>query len=230
MKRKAVKDCVVYKKKKFQKKYKKATLWNDQYFMKKVPKIAGVDYSIQISQSLPGFVCVNAPLKGSSENDRIGTRIVMKGININAILYPNDINTNKFNNTIRLSLVYDTNANGSLPTGYANGSNDPGYIYNGTSPKDLTIFNNRARFQVLWTQMYDLIGTQITANQISYNLSFQKFVKMNKIVSFNNQNSGTVADIISGSLLLCFTGLNLSGAPDSTTRLLADTRVYFYDA
>lgn len=178
-----------------------------------------------------GFTCLNDPVVGASFFQRIGNKMFMKSVQVHFQLQPG---STAVTDVVRVMLIYDKQTNASFPTlasilGDANAGA-------GTDVQSFKNIANVDRFKVLrdWyitTPAVTVVATAVTqlgpADYINQALQVNEFVNLRGLETLYNQNnSGTVADITTGSLLL----LTLSStASTGTWNCVGRTRVRYSD-
>lgn len=162
----------------------------------------------------PVINAVFVPIQGDDIVNRIGRRVTLKSFQLHGDFYV--ANSKSLVNSIAVpsqsisvALVWDKQPNNALAAF--------GDIFT-TSNTPLSMLNmsNTERFTVIkrdWLT-FDPMITLATPDG-SWNNTIQHhevFVKLNKEVHFNASNTGTIGDITTGALLLCFVGSNAAGA------------------
>jgi len=150
-------------------------------------------------------VPINLLASGTAVNERVGRKVVLKSCLVNfTVKNVIGVNTNALQGAIvKVSLIYDSQPNGAIaPAAY----ND---IYSTAHPTSPLNLNNRDRFKVLWSK-YAQIGSYLISGAGSLATGAPQhairtcFKKMNLPVIFGGAG-GSIGDIQTGALLLCFT-------------------------
>lgn len=173
---------------------------------KKVSDIQTAPYGVSIAG---GMTLLHLPVLGSDYNQRIGRKTLVKSIYIrgrvaitNFIIQPPGVSTIIPTGQARLIVFIDKQPNGAVPL--------IGDLLNTAEPGSQLNLNNRDRFQIITDKIYsfDASLTNGTSyaffNQTQYNIKIYKKVSIETI--FNGTNGGTIADINSGAIYMCWVG------------------------
>lgn len=161
---------------------------------------------------------------GTDSNQRIGRRINMKSILMRYIL-DSDFTQNVY---FRTMVVIDMQTNAALPTWLD--------IFTEQSAVCLNNLNNRDRFRIILDRQ-EMIEAGISGQAVTGGNSnaggptivFNKaYKKMNYTTTYNQGNNGTIADIQTGSLLLC-TIATVTGVGSGGYSVQVRTRIRFTD-
>lgn len=108
-------------------------------------------------------------------------------------------------------------------------------ILNSATAQAQTNLSNRDRFRILRdhtgvfdAMVYNTTATQAVAAWGKTVQNFEYYTKFSGKTTFNATNGGTIADISSGALYLCFIGTVAAGT-DTDTNVYYTTRVRFTD-
>jgi hypothetical protein len=158
------------------------------------------------------FACLNGLFVGSALNQRVGRKITAKALDISLLF--NVTGPNERGTHIRTVIVYDRQNNGentpsftSLYTG----------VYSATmsNPTDAVMaprnLSNIARFSVLMDKRIELVGNMSGSSTFSASWPQEALVKhigMVRETQYNEGNTGTSADIMSGALWLLIYSTN----------------------
>lgn len=185
------------------------------------------------------YSAMNYPLTGAGYYNRIGNRISMKSAELKIQFFGTGATTGNLAGCMyRIMLVYDSQANGSAP-----GASD---LLSATNTAGTQTFsylaginmNNRDRFLILKDWFFNTctegdgsasdprtVKSSITS---SMNPSIPRclkwYVKLKGLETLFKQSTGAIADIATGSLLLCWVS---STGP--TLSAFANVRLRFYD-
>lgn len=194
----------------------------------------------------------NALKAGSRGYNRVGRKINMVGLDLrvelaNRPITIGDATLNNTLNTYKISLVYDKDSNGVLPTprdiwemtdpvtGLPTGSYD---VKSADIPRNL---NHLKRFTVLkewrWTKLWDPLDATVSIQSLTTATmftsanpsgSFREYIKLNDlpVVFDTNIDSTTITGISSGSLFLVTQG---PGNVEADLSATVTSRLYFYD-
>lgn len=170
-----------------------------------------------VGAAFAGFTCLNAIGQGSAFYERVGSKIVIKTIQLNANVYC----PATYSGVVRVALVYDRQSNGAAPaiTDVFNS-----YTFSGTSGLiDGSGINmqNRSRFQVIRDQFFNLDAAQSLFHHIKW------FCKGRWEVEYKS-NTGAITDIATGSLLL-FAWLGIPGGAGNPVLADVVARIRYYD-
>lgn len=149
-------------------------------------------------------LCMNLMASGTNVSQRVGRKVDIKSILLNFNIFNSKIVSAGAPQgaIVRVSLVYDSQPNGAVA--------EPAYtdIYAADHPTAPLNLNNRDRFRVLWTKVGQ-IGAFVISNitQLATGAPQNVYKKMFKMVNLPvifGGPGGTIGDIQTGSLLLCF--------------------------
>lgn len=135
---------------------------------------------------------LNDVAQGVTAQTRIGRKILMK-----SLLVQGYITVTGSPAIPRIVIVYDRQANGALPA-----ATD---IFTSNTVMAAMNLDNRDRFLVVADIFPGDDSENLTGNSAG-NFGYKRFIKMN-LETIYSGNAGTIADITSGSLLIC-TNLN----------------------
>lgn len=174
---------------------------------------------------------LNNVVNGAELYQRTGRKIYMKSLAFKGVVFPSG--TASANNaSLRAMIVYDAQPNGALPTLGA-------ILKDANAAAGIGVFahlnlDNRERFKVLWTKIWQMGPTPSTqAGQVqiqdgSQCLHIDMMLKLQRLEAvYNATNGGTIADCQSGSLLLVTFADNVSTA--NAWEMLYQTRLRYYD-
>jgi len=167
----------------------------------------------------PTLQLLNGMALGTTGITRIGRQVTIK-----SWLFRMAVNAAATGNTglLRVVVVWDSQANGAAltTTDLFESSNVADVL---VSPLNLS---NRERFQVVMDKVYNLGGLGAVDGVPPDTIHIEKFKKMNKIVTFNGGNAGTVGDIATNSLYLITFGSVGTASPSTSYH----SRIRFTDA
>lgn len=133
---------------------------------------------------------LNTVPSGSSQSERIGKKICLKGISFRGFL--NNGSSATFNTPAWL-IVYDRRPTGALPA-----ITD---ILNTVNSNSFNNFANAGRFQILARRDYTLTGIPSTANGDSSAVSVKEYVNLKRRpTTYKLLGTGAIADISEGAL------------------------------
>lgn len=174
---------------------------------------------------------LNVPLVGSELYQRVGRKIYMKSIQIKGYVY----NTATALQSLgRIYLIYDSQANGAAPTVGTVFNNMDGI--NATNGLSMINLNNRQRYKIIRDHQFTLPAVTYTAGVLTNGPQFNNthpnaysinwYIPLNRLETiFNQINGGSVADIVSGSLLIgCMTDV-----ANNTWSFTFCSRLRYYD-
>jgi len=163
-----------------------------------------------------GITELNCVQQGATAFNRIGTKIMIKSISLNACL---SINGTQPNHVVsRVMLVYDRQPNGAFPLFSALLSDN---ISTAPSFNSQVNMANRSRFVILRDQYFELSeGGQET-------LPIKFFVKTKLETQFG-ANAGTIGDITTGAIYLVAYA-QYSGATNYITLHEIQSRIRYFD-
>jgi len=138
---------------------------------------------------------LNGIAAGTDYNQRIGRKITIKSIYLRYTLNPISTASAAVGDTVRVMIVYDTQANGALATvadvlqtsGYQSGIN----------------LNNRDRFKIMYDKWHVMPANTYTAGALTAGSPTQKFASKFKSCNLEQIFSGTtgaIGSIATGSL------------------------------
>jgi len=232
--------------KKVHKKRKLNALYFSEKIIKEVPykvqKYVGFDIAQQVDSSTPHVLLINSLIQGTTNNTRIGNAINIQSVQMKLLITPtsrpSNIGTGLCNssNCIKLSIVYDKQPTGVLPT--YNGATTS--IFNGLKPTDLPQISMSGRFTILYTMMYTpnaisfynvQTGGTTSISCVDYCISDEVFRKIALPAKFNGNDVGDITDFNEGAIYLCLTGANpvAGSGVNNTSQVICDTRVRFTD-
>lgn len=174
------------------------------------------DYAIaDDATTTASITCVNALPTSTSASGKIGRRILMKSLQIRAHFEREDYNT-ATEKSIRLMVIYDRQANGTLPI-----MND---ILTATTMVAMRNMSNVGRFYCLMDELYSVTS----GNGGNPAQTVTKFLKFNLPVYYNGGTAGTIADIQTGSLLVIYFSDYAAGVDDVNCAM--EVRLRFTDS
>ena len=131
--------------------------------------------------------CLNDVAQGTTAITRIGRKILMKSILVQGILATNT------GNNARVLIVYDRQPNGALPA-----ATD---VLTSNTIMAVQNLDNRDRFLILADIMpYDQVEN-ISNPSANSGFGYKRYIKCN-LETIYSGNAGTIADIMSGSLIM----------------------------
>jgi len=147
---------------------------------------------------------LNGVATGTDYNTRVGRKVLMKSMNFKLSTYINSAcGTGE---TIRVMIIYDTQANGAAPT-VANILQTAAW----DAPMNL---DNRDRFKVLYDKFKSVGAYNFTAGAITTGDFFSPLFKVYKKINLDVNFSGTgatIGSIATGSVYLLTISMNGSG-------------------
>lgn len=151
----------------------------------------------------PGIVLLNGIVAGTGKSERVGRKILMKSLELR-IKFQKGTNSNN----IRMLIVYDKQANQTLPTC----ADVVNVTTSALDPYQAKNLDNAERFVILKDVNIDFANSGSVA-PVTW---FQKiFLRLNLPVRFDS-TAGGYTDITSGSLVLMFFDNNSTGSAYST--------------
>lgn len=161
-------------------------------------------------------VQVNPVPVGATQNQRVGKKILLKGIQIRGLCYSNSTATY---NDIAMILVYDKRPN--TGTGAAMPATTD--ILAAISAQDMNNDNNAGRFRIL--RRIDMLLINGTS---AAGYSIDEYVDLKKLPTvYQSAGTGTYGDCSEGALLLIFVGSASAGTAAAT--FTGNCRVRYYD-
>ncbi|QDJ95276.1 capsid protein [Capybara virus 35_cap1_1079] len=167
-----------------------------------------------------GVVLLNAVATGTDVTGRVGRKINMKSlkIGVNVFNQANVSSNLSIGVTVKISIVYDSQPNGSgtVPT-YTT-------IYKTAHPYSPLNLDNRDRFKVLWTKnfvvaAYTTSASSLLATGSPTNTTRVGYKKMNLPVIFGGTGA-TIGDIQTGALYItAVADVSLGAAFDYNSRI-----------
>lgn len=164
---------------------------------------------------------LNAPLLGTERYNRIGRRIQLKSAHVHIEFTPAVVLQNA---TTMFCLVWDLEA-GALPAlGSLYADVDSAGTATNTVLSHVNLDNSK-RYRILRKKMVETRAVQV-APQFEQDLAFWSWdVKLDEITQFSGGNTGTIADIVNGALVLGY----WSNAAADTGTFNASCRIRYYD-
>jgi len=154
---------------------------------------------------------------GTSENERIGKQIVIRKILFQGYLTFPASTTDS--NICRLTLVQDTQVNGSLPAFLD--------VYDSSSINSFLNLDNSRRFKILKSKA--IIMNRMTAGPINFGTvihPFKFFLKCNIPIEWQgSDNTGTIGNLRSNGIFL----MGVASTGDDTVQYAFHTRVRYTD-
>lgn len=168
--------------------------------------VANASYANDTTGSI---TLLNTVAQGSSVNQRIGKKWMMKSIQCRGYQFNNTTAT--FNDTACL-LVYDKRPTGSLPA-----------ITEVLNTVNAASFNNdvnSGRFRIIrrWDKMLLGVASATTGTETSV-LQFEEFVKLNLPVVNKGATNGAIGDIEQGALYFITVGSSAPGTANAATQV-----------
>lgn len=209
-----------------------------------VPESKAVDFeetTILVSSTQNGLnaAIFNLLEEGASFYNRVGRRIKMKDVTIDASFGPTGtVGTQNVPEIIRVFVVYDKQSNGALPA-----LSDILLDYNAGGTTSTTMLshlnlNNRDRFLILADERHVLppvattTGPAYTYGSVpstSKDWRFTRHIKLRGLESHYKASAGTIGDLATGSLFLFWiSGYGTSGGVDQYELTVAG-RMKFHD-
>lgn len=146
-----------------------------------------------------GLTYINQVAQGPGRSERIGTKIIIKNINVKVCFRT----TAATQATIRYAIVYDKQSTGAFPNLADIFQNDNGGV-TFAAPVNPA---NRARFIVLRDKYVDIDSS---ACQIKW---VNEYVKGSWEVDYTDANGVTIANIVTGAIyFICYTNLPIANA------------------
>lgn len=161
-----------------------------------------------------GFIHLTGMVQGASPSMRVGTRVSIKGVYINAIVSAPATQTNA--EICRLMLLCDRQANGQAPSAGDIGITSASSMYNP---------NGKPRFFIMWDKHFS-IAVQTQDNGARF---LEKYIHFRQplVVQYNLGVSGLVNDVNSNSIFLIFCGT--ATATGTAPRLTGYVRLLYTD-
>jgi hypothetical protein len=159
------------------------------------------------------ITCLNCMQEGSSVSTRVGRQITMRSVEAQLMVYQNGAATG---GVLAIAIVYDRQTNAAAPSWTDIWTAD-------THSNMMRNHDNKRRFKVLHRDRIALpsVGADVT------NVTIEFYRKLRHPTEYNGTNGGTVADITTGGLFLCYQGSQTPGADDGT--LKGRVRVRYVD-
>ena len=167
-----------------------------------------------INMSTTGSIfCINGLAPGTAANQRIGMRVTLRSLEFRYRIVATGTALASIN---RVIVLFDKQANGALPA--------PTDILNPYATWGMRNLENRKRFKIIWdkTRFSAPVGGDPSRVMVHAYIKFRRGV----IVEFNNGVSGSIADIVSNSLIMLTFGDN-AATPPQIDRL--QTRIRYTD-
>jgi len=164
-------------------------------------------------------ILLNGCIAGSDIGNRVGRKINMKSLMIRINFAPIISVPSPLGNLARAIVVYDSQTNITASTSTL--------LLNADNVLDPNKLENRERFTVLMDKFVSLpthnyTGSVPVAGSPTQRL-IKKFIRINKDTIYNAGSTGSVTDIVSGSLYLIVIALN------ATYSFQTNSRVRFVD-
>lgn len=175
------------------------------------------------------LVLLNGISLGSTDNSRIGQRIRVTKIEFNGFMSLNPAASGG-SDTGKVSLFIDKQVNGGVCQFAVAINSDVGapYTDNGNSMMLKNAAHEDAFYIIKdWDYTLDANAGVSGAWQADI-MRFKCEVPINRVVTYDNSNAGTVADIITNAIYLGFEGAHTSGGGGTST-LAYIARVWFTD-
>lgn len=173
--------------------------YNPRQFVRGEWKYADTTINQLIDQT-GAITLLNGLSPGTGANQRIGMKVAIRSIEMRLVCYV--IAGTGVDQMQRLNLFFDRQANGVAPAvGEQLSSNSVTY------PRNLT---QRKRFKIIWDKFYTLNATGESGSMKAFKL-YMKFRRPIN-VEYNAGTTGTVADIVTNSLLFYGVG-NVAAGP-----------------
>lgn len=150
---------------------------------------------------------------GTSVNQRVGKKVVLKSIQMKGFLNSDSTTTLT---QARWLLVYDRKPAAALPAITA--------ILDTISPNSFNNDANSGRFQILRTKQYGLVGNSATPVADSGMHVIDEYVKVNKPAVYAAAGTGAIGDIETGAVYLVTCGVTAAGTADANFSLGCRTR------
>lgn len=166
-----------------------------------------------------GITCLNEIQQGATSYNRIGTKILMKSIQLRCVLSVAGSNTTSAQGTARVCLVYDRQPNGAYPTLSTIFSSN----VSGTPAFNCGVnMSNRDRFVILRNKFIPLF---IGASSI-YHLD--EYVKTRLETQYRT-TTGAIGDITTGALYLVAFAASSGTATSFVPFSSVNARIRYYD-
>lgn len=137
---------------------------------------------------------LNDVTQGTSATTRVGRKILMKSLLLQGVL-----TTGAGTSVSRIVIIYDRQSNGNVPI-----ATD---IFTSNTIMAAMNLDNRDRFLVV-ADIFPGDDSENLSGNVSGSVGYKRFIKMN-LETIYAGNAGTIADIMSGALLIC---TNCNGA------------------
>lgn len=161
-------------------------------------------------------VQVNPIPVGATQNQRVGKKILMKGLQIRGLVYSN---TGSLYNDVAIIVVYDKRPN----TGTGAAMPLTTDILAGLSAQDMNNDNNASRFRIIRRIDMMLINQTAVAGY-----SIDEYIDLKKLPTvYQSVGTGQYGDCSEGALLLIFIGSVAAGTAAAT--FTGNCRVRYYD-
>lgn len=153
----------------------------------------------------PVVTLLNGIAQGSDNDQRIGNRVVMTGVDIR-LHVTNEVSVKDRLSQMRLILVYDTQTNGTALT-----TTD---VLDAVTIESQHNWDNDSRFQVIYDSVRALNTFGGTATSVDvYHWFYAKHFQLNHYVRWNGSGA-TVTSMTWGSLYLIYFGPDAASASD----------------
>jgi len=180
------------------------------------PEVKYVDSNVNATPTnVVGFTLMNGCFQGTSDQTRIGTKIQAKGLVVTGtIMMPVNV-TGGTTDVIRLGVLFDKQTDGVAPvsTDVWDNALGTGFVV------DHRNLDTAERYVIL-RDMKIAIGQVGPASAY-----FEMYIPFEEVTKFNNGVSGTVSDIVTGSVYF----YQVSTASVSTCAMRANLRYKFVD-
>lgn len=173
---------------------------------------------ISYNMNTTGTIALLATIaQGAAQTQRIGRKILLKSIQVRGVVTA-DSTTLTTKGT--WFIVYDKRPTGSLPA-----ITD---ILVTANSRSMTNSVNVGRFQIICRKDYSIVGNNTTAGQqdSKCHYSVEKFIKLNKRMTFKDAGTGVIGDIEQGALYIVSVGDVAAGTADAAAVLGFRTRYY----
>ena len=168
------------------------------------------------ASNVPRRVQVNPIPVGATQNQRVGKKILMKGLQIRGLAFSN---TAAGYNDVAIIVVYDKRPN----TGTGAAMPLTTDILAGLSAQDMNNDNNASRFRII--RRIDMMLINQTA---AAGYSIDEYIDLKKLPTvYQSVGTGTYGDCSEGALLLIFVGSVAAGTAAAT--FTGNCRVRYYD-
>lgn len=157
-------------------------------------------------------VLVNGLIRGTDRYNRVGRRINIKSVNIKFFIYTSAGAPAVIDDLLRFALVWDEQPTGALPviSDYWQDTDRNGATQ--TNLLSHNNLNNTARFRMLRTLEVP-INAELQATETNKGRSFVEWnVKCNFISQYNDGNTGTITDFVTGAIYFIGWGNNSASA------------------